>query len=291
MSTPQSHLVKSARRVLEILEYFDDESPSATVGDISRELHYPQSSTSILLRCLRDLGFLYYNRTARQYRPTTRAALLGCWAEGGAYRGGKVVELVDAIADRLGETVVLSSACIDYAVHHIHAVRGRNDSALVVRPGHSESVLNSAHGDVFLSSYPDRQIGLALHRLNAEERDPARRVNMSAKLAELQDIRRRGCWLISFDRYLDAPGVVAMLMPRRKGSDRIVLSIVAQPEVISNRGEEILQVIREERDLRFPEASATASVQPPTSTPSPSNSGPTRQRPKAPLQKVSGIAR
>ncbi len=253
MAAPQSHVVKSARRVLEILEYFDAENPSATVGDISKKLRYPQSSTSILLRCLRDLGFLYYNRTTRKYRPTSRAALLGCWAEGGAYRGGRMLELLDAVAKRVGETVVLSNACADYLVHHLHAVRGTSPDAIVIRAGQSESVLHSAHGDLFLSSYPDRQIGLALHRLNAEERNPMRRVTPSAKLAELQEIRRRGCWLISFDRYANALGVVGMLMPRRKGADRIVLSVVAQPDVIRERGEEFLQVIREERDFRFPE--------------------------------------
>jgi IclR family KDG regulon transcriptional repressor len=258
MAVPQSHLVKSARRVLEILEYFDDKSPSATVGDISKELNYPQSSTSILLRCLRDLGFLYYNRTARQYRPTSRAALLGCWAEGGAYRGGKMLSLVDSVAERLTETVVLTSACIDYAVHHIHVVRGSSASAIFVRAGQSEPVLHSAHGELFLSSYPDRQISLALHRMNAEEPDPARRVNTATKLAELQEIRQRGCWLIHADRKNDLPGLVGMLMPRRKGSDRIVLSVVARSDVIRERGAEFLQIIREERDLRFP-AGASAS--------------------------------
>jgi IclR family KDG regulon transcriptional repressor len=259
MVVPQSHLVKSARRVLEILEYFDDRSPSATVGDISKELNYPQSSTSILLRCLRDLGFLYYNRTARQYRPTSRAALLGCWAEGGAYRGGRMFGLVDSVAERVGETVVLTSACIDYAVHHIHVVRGSNDSSVDVRAGQSEPVLHSAHGELFLSSYPDKQISLALHRMNAEERDPARRVNTATKLAELQAMRRRGCWLIHTDRENDRPGLVGMLMPRRKGSDRIVLSVVARSDVIRERGSEFLQVIREERDRRFSTESSAAS--------------------------------
>ncbi len=252
MPATQSHLVKSARRVLEILEYFDGENSSATVGDISKRLNYPQSSTSILLRCLRDLGFLYYNRTARRYRPTTRAALLGCWAEGGAYRGGNMLQLLDAIAHRVGETVVLSNACVDYQVHHLHIVRGSNPSAIVVPAGHAESVLHSPHGQIFLASYPDRQISLALHRLNAECADPARRVSPAAKLIELQEIRRRGCWLIRFDRSSDEPGIVGMLMPRSKGADRIVVSVVAQPDVIRDRGEEFLEIIREERNLRLP---------------------------------------
>jgi IclR family transcriptional regulator, KDG regulon repressor len=260
MTTPRSQLVKSAQRVLEIIEYFDDEHPSATVGAISKVLDYPQSSTSVLLRCLRDLGFLYYNRAARTYRLTTRAALLGCGAEGGLYRGGKMLAVVDAVAERLGETVVLSSTYIDYAVHHLHVVRGSSATAVAMQGGQSEPVLHCVQGELSLSSYPDRQISSALHRLNVEEQDPARRVSIPVKLAELREIRRRGCWNISFDRLDEAPGVVAILMPRRKGMDRVILSVVAQPDVVRQRGEEFLQVIREERDLRFPEAALTDSV-------------------------------
>src|SRR5262245_13976611 len=102
MITPQAHLVKCAQRVLAYIEYFNVDRPTATVTDISRALSYPQSSTSVLLRCLRAMGYLYYNRGDRTYRPTARVPLLGCWAEEGNFRGGRMVDLVDTIADRVG---------------------------------------------------------------------------------------------------------------------------------------------------------------------------------------------
>src|SRR3546814_12336581 len=50
-------VVKSAGRALQILEYFDDARREANMIDISRALHYPESSTSILLRSLVALGY------------------------------------------------------------------------------------------------------------------------------------------------------------------------------------------------------------------------------------------
>jgi IclR family KDG regulon transcriptional repressor len=263
LTAPRSNFVKSAQRVLEVLEYFDGEHPAATVGDISKAFGYPQSSTSVLLRCLRDLGYLYYNRSERTYRPTGRAAFLGCWAEDGIYRGGRMLQVVDAIAARLGETVMLSSAYSDYAVHHLHVVRGSNASAVLMRAGHSEPVLHCLQGELTLSSYPDRQISLALHRCNVDERDPARLVSIPAKLAELQEIRRRGCWAVRFERDNEAAGVVGMLMPRRKGADRVILSVVARSDLVRQRGEEYLKVMREERDRVFPEGIAPKTTQAP----------------------------
>jgi len=79
MTAPATKMVKSAQRVMELLEFFTAERPEATVMDIVRVLDYPQSSASELLRCLVSLGYLSYDRYRRTYRPTTRVPLLGSW--------------------------------------------------------------------------------------------------------------------------------------------------------------------------------------------------------------------
>jgi DNA-binding IclR family transcriptional regulator len=250
MTDTGTHLVKSARRVLEVLEYFDRENPSATVTEIARALSYPQSSTSVLLRCLRQLGYLYYNRFHRTYRLTARAALIGCWAEDANFRGGKMIRLVDAVAEQVDQTVSLSANNCDYQMYHVHVVRGSSPEALPIRSGDSEPVLHSAPGELALASYPEPQARLALHRLNADQEDPALRVNVNDKLAELRVLRDRG-WTIRVPADSAAPAVVAVLMPRRKGADRLTLSVVAPSHVIAERGEEFLKIILAERDRIF----------------------------------------
>src|SRR5271170_3404827 len=111
--------IKSARRVLEILEYFDRDHRTVTVMDMSRSLAYPQSSTSELLRCLTRLGYLHYNRVRGTYTPTARVALLGSWVEPTLFRGGTVLTALDHLAETVGETVALSTA-VNYVVQHLH---------------------------------------------------------------------------------------------------------------------------------------------------------------------------
>jgi len=253
MADGRPSLVKSAQRVLEVLEFFDDEHTSASVTDISRSLAYPQSSTSMLLRCLRDLGYLYYNRYDRKYRLTTRSALLGCWAEGGRFRGGRALELVDAIAHRTGETVVLSNASSDYAVHHLHVVPGSKPGAHQIKAGGTEGVLHSVAGELVLSSYPEAQIKLALHRLNAEETDADRRVCVATKIEQLRSMRQQGGWSCGEIDGEPGAGVLAILMPRKKGGDRLVLSIVADRETLVNNQDEFLAIMVEERSRAFPD--------------------------------------
>jgi hypothetical protein len=65
----ESNKAKIARRVIEVLEFFDEAHPRATVMDIVRRFNRPQSSTSELLSSLVDLGLLYKDPYSRSYTP------------------------------------------------------------------------------------------------------------------------------------------------------------------------------------------------------------------------------
>ena len=245
-----THIVKSAQRVLEVIEFFTEDRPSASVTEISRVLAYPQSSTSVLLRCLRQLGYLYYDRNNRTYRLSSRAALLGCWAEEGNFRGGRTIDMLDAIAMRSDETVLLSSGNIDYALHHLHVRKGRSLQAIAMEPGSVEPLLHNVQGELQLASYPDKYVKLALHRLNAEEPNPDRRVNIAETALRFQTMRDRG-WAKGPHARMEGISAIALLVPRRRGGDRLVASVVAPSAVIEDQAPEILRIMIEERDRYF----------------------------------------
>ena len=69
--------VKSARRVLEVLELFAERRGPLTVGEVAAALAYPQSSASVLLQSLVALGYLVHDRGQRTFLPTLRVAFLG----------------------------------------------------------------------------------------------------------------------------------------------------------------------------------------------------------------------
>lgn len=250
MNAKDMRTIKSAHRVLEILEYFDRDHRSATVMDLSRSLAYPQSSTSELLRCLTTLGYLHYNRYRRTYSPTARVALLGSWVEPTLFRGGTVLTTLDRVADAIGETVVLSTDT-NYVLQHLHVVDGVGPDAVIAHAGHSEPMLHNPLARLILSTYPDAQIRSALHRLNAEQEDPEQRVRINETVDELSAMRKRG-WLIDPDARADGVGAVSVLLPRRRGMERLALSVLASRAVIEARGNEILEILLDQREEVLP---------------------------------------
>ena len=279
MATKDMRTIKSARRVLEILEYFDRDHRVATVLDISRQLDYPQSSTSELLRCLARLGYLHYNRFRRTYSPTARVALLGSWVEPALFRGGTLLNALDRVAERVGETVVLSTAA-NYVLQHLHVVEGASADAVIEHAGQSAPLLHTPQGRLLLASYQDDQIKSAVHRLNAEETDPARVVRLKETDEELSELRRRG-WLIQPDARGDGTGVIAVLLPKRKGLDRLALSVVASREVIEARSEEILKImLAYRRAMRADQVENQAAQKQPAPIRKPDTVAPAALRPR-----------
>jgi len=279
MATKDMRTIKSAQRVLEILEYFDRDHRVATVMDISRQLDYPQSSTSELLRCLARLGYLHYNRFRRTYSPTARVALLGSWVEPALFRGGTLLNVLDRVAERVGETVVLSTAA-NYVLQHLHVVEGASEDAVIEHAGQSAPLLHTPQGRLILASYQDDQIKSAVHRLNAEETDPARVVRLKETVEELSELRRRG-WLIQPDARGDGTGVIAVLLPKRKGLDRLALSVVAPRAVIEARSEEILKImLAYRRAMRADQTENQAAQKQPTPIRKPEAVAPAAMRPR-----------
>lgn len=244
MATSASRTIKSAHRVLEILEYFDQDRRHATVMDMSRTLNYPQSSTSELLRCLTRLGYLHYNRARRTYSPTARVALLGAWVKPSLFRGGPVLSVIDEVAKITGETVVLSTSS-NYALQHLHVIHGSHDGAVDAHGGDELPLLHSAQGRLLLSSYRNEHVRSAVHRLNAEEPNPALHARIAEVLSEFAVLRDRG-WVVEQDR--NGVGCVAVLLPLGRHTDRLVVSVLAKPEVIEQRGQEILELLLSRKD-------------------------------------------
>ncbi|WP_313808815.1 IclR family transcriptional regulator [Sphingobium sp.] len=246
MTTSASRTIKSAHRVLEILEYFDQDHRYATVMDMSRTLNYPQSSTSELLRCMTRLGYLHYNRIRRTYSPTARVALLGAWVKPSLFRGGPVLSAIDEVAKLTRETVVLSSSS-NYVLQHLHVIHGSSDDAVDAHGGDEMPILHSPQGRLLLSTYSNESVRSAVHRLNAEEQDPALHVRVAELLSEFTVLRERG-WIIEPDR--DGIGSVTVLLPHARHMDRLSISVLARPVVIAERGEEILdQLLSRSRDM------------------------------------------
>ena len=179
---------KIARRVVEVLEFFDEDHPEATVMDIVRRYDRPQSSTSELLSSLVELGLLQKDPHARSYRPTVRAAMLGAATQQEAVRDGKLLRLLDRLASQTGLPVLLVSM-VGLDAQIVATRRGSNERLRRcggLNGGTREPLTRSAAGLMLLSTLREEQRAPVLRRLNSEASDEAKfsPSEMSSRIAQ-----------------------------------------------------------------------------------------------------------
>lgn len=214
MGTPMVKKVKSAQRVMEVLEFFDAKRREATVMDLVRVLDYPQSSASELLRCLVGLGYLSYDRHRRTYKPTVRVPLLGSWTLPSLFRNGTLLAKMDALAEQTGKWVALAN--IDsYSIRYLHIVPSRT-AAPALEVGSTHSPFRSALGRAILSQWQDKLVHDAVRRLNAEEPMESQRLRPSDVIADSHDVASRG-FAVSPNESGSCHGMVAITIPGEPG--------------------------------------------------------------------------
>ena len=115
-------IVKSVARTCQTLVYFDEVRRPLSVVEVSKELGYPQSSTSALLKSLVELGFLTHDAKRKSYFPTERVPLLGSWMNPDLFGEGIIQRLLKAISERTRHVVVLATKNGDEA-EYVHLIR------------------------------------------------------------------------------------------------------------------------------------------------------------------------
>ncbi|MBS0222053.1 MAG: helix-turn-helix domain-containing protein [Proteobacteria bacterium] len=234
--------IKSAERCLAILEFFQERKRAATVGEIAASLGLPQSSTSMLLKCLVSLGYLEYTAGSRSLRPTYRVALLGNWIQKSFFKYGPLTDAMEAIQREIGETVVLGRQN-GPAMQYVHIVDASYAVRLIINNGTLRPMTRSALGMILLAQKPDHEARAIIRRNNADATADDHRVNERIFLAELEDIRRQG-FAESKGRMISSASTIAMLVPADRKATPLGIGVGGPIERISRRRREIIAVTR-----------------------------------------------
>lgn len=230
-----SNKAKIARRVVEVLEYFDDAHRDATVMDIVRRYDRPQSSTSELLSSLVELGLLRKDRQARTYSLTPRAALLGTGGQGGAVRDGRLVQLLDRLSSQTGLAVVLfgMTGLSTQVFAWRAATRGPARDLCRTVGGLQHPLSHCAAGWLLLSTVVQPRRDSLLRRLNAEANDDQKFAfgEMSARIDQCaRSGEARG--YVGFDSRRE---MVAQLLPVEAAEDPMAIALLFDRDETVNR--------------------------------------------------------
>lgn len=230
MATVESNKAKIAKRVVEVLEFFDDDHPHATVMDIVRRYNRPQSSTSELLSSLVGLGLLYKDPYSRSYTPTPRAALLGCSVQSGIVRSGRLPGLIDRLSAQTGLGVaVLGMVGLSVQIFSWrggkHPLRTSQTDGFC--GGQQECLTGSTAGLLLLSTVPQPRRDGMLRRLNAEASED-RKFALGEMTARVQQCMDSGFahGVAGFGSIAD---VSVMLLPDQPTGQPLAVALVYEP--------------------------------------------------------------
>ena len=243
---PTGHgAVKSAGRVLQILELFDDIQRDARVAEIAERLSFPQSSTSILLRSLVDLGFMDYLPESRSFLPSPRVTLLGTWLDKGPVRNGSLIRMLEDISQQTGDTVIIAARSGIFS-QYIHVLQARSAMRFHVPQGSRRLAVWSATGCALLIKCTEKEIRALCTRTNAEASHGQSHIEINDVLKNIEQTKRAGYF---FSTGLVTPGAGSIAVPLPDGidgHDRALTVAVSGPlDDIARRERDIVALLND----------------------------------------------
>lgn len=243
--------VKSAVRVFEVLELFDTLRRDASLSEISRELGYPASSTSMLLQSMVECGYLAQGEK-RTFRPTPRVKLLGAWIAPVLDSNGPVSTMMEWLGTQCGQAVVLATP-ESMRVRYIRVVPATGTLRMHVTPGAVRPLPTSGFGRLFMSRMADEEVERIVSAHNAQAAldpsllDPSL-PNTSLLVPasvrrDLQGIRAAGC-AVSFDKVSPGAGVVAVHIPTAPTESPLAIGIGAPSVLIKSNAVAFATLLR-----------------------------------------------
>ena len=253
-------MVKSAARVISILEQFDEVRRPMRVGEVAARLNVPQSSTSYLLRNLVEIGYLDFDPVSRAYMPTPRVALLGSWISAHSVTDGPLIRLAQAVCAATGRTVTLAVRNGIYA-RYIHVREGAGDLPLHVPIGTCRLLVWSASGFALLTEEAEDHIWSLVQRTNGEARPLDAPLSAPAVLAHVRRCREQGHFF-SDEMVTPGAGHIAMRLPPRLTDGRAIVVGVAGSSLALRRDEAAVVAIMRQAIGAWDEDGAKGETRP-----------------------------
>jgi DNA-binding IclR family transcriptional regulator len=215
---------KTARRLIEVLEFFDERNGQASVMDIARRFNRPQSSTSELLAILVEMGLLYKDPRSRTFTPTPRAALLGSMCQPALIRDGRLCMMIERLRAETGlGAAVLGMVGLEAQVFG-WAAGASSPGSHALAGGARTPLQESVAGWLLLSTLPPQRREGALRRLRSEA--PEDRKFNPADIEETVRTCRDQSFAVGPAGFGDRAEMCAVLLPGECGAQAVVLGLV-----------------------------------------------------------------
>ena len=241
MKEPSPNIVKSAARVLEIFEMFDEVRRPANIQDVAEHLGYPHSSTGALLKSLATLGYLEFDPLTRAFFPSIRISMLGHWIENESLPVRTVQHLMSALMEATGCTVVTAIQSGVYA-QYIKVLQGTSAIRYHVKPGIRRLLHECTLGRTLLAQMDDLSASKLIEQCLVQSEGEKGAVTQVMR--EIKKIRRQG---YAFYSGLVVPDgtLLAVPLPLDLRGRPAAVGIAAPKGQIEARKDELIELISE----------------------------------------------
>jgi len=235
--------IKTAKRLFEILEYFDEVQRPLSLREVAHRFDYPVSSASAVLKSMVMLGYVDFDRYSRTYMPTMRIVQLGQWVQGALFGERGILALAHYLNRETEETVNIATQS-DLYLQYIHIQPSPQTIQAAIKPGTIRPLARSGLGWMLLSARSDETIEKLVRRINFEEEDRKKKIDLKELMKRVQKIRKDG-YVVSLHTVTEGAGIIGMLLPVRRHG-RILAVGVAGPadRLVANRAH-IVRCLRE----------------------------------------------
>lgn len=234
--------VKSAMRVLEILEFFKSVRQPRAMSEISAALGYPQSSTTVLLKTLISLGYLNFNRHDRLYFPTVKVTSLGEWVPNTLFASGGIIDAMNDVHAETGETVSINTKN-DIYVQYVQVLQSVHALRFQVNESELRPMTQSAVGWLLMSTMSDKVLDNLIRRANIVTQKSGVWVEVPAMMEKIRTIRRQNYASAENIPFLGG-ATICVLLPVKILGQPVTLGLGGAAERIRQNAAHYLQILQ-----------------------------------------------
>lgn len=239
--------VKQAANVLDLIEFFAEHKRPAALAEIANHFDWPRSSTFNLLGTLASRGYLYEPRARGGYYPSPLWTSLLQRIENAEPIPDQFHALLQALAERTGETAVLAATSGPHAVF-VDAIEASHAVRYTAPPGKLIPLHVTATGRALLSLLTPAERAAVLRRATFERYTPTTLMSVAAVEKEIERSIARG-WFESAAEFTTDLGGVAL--PLRVPHRRFAVLVAGPMFRVKSRGKELARMISTEVEIHL----------------------------------------
>lgn len=237
------NVIKSVRRVIEILELFDNLQTPLQAVEIARRLDYPVASTHALLKSLHVLGYFDYDAPKWSYMPSRSFPAVLDWVADFYGSEGRILDFMAELNSVTKETINLSRR-VHTQVKIIYGIESIHPLGVSVKIGTLMPLVNSLTGIAAMAHMSKKELFKFLKQLEARDQEQFEVLNRPLLDDIFAEVREKGT-TCRCDLFLRGVGAVCFPIQPLEDKQPLVVGVVGPSDRIDKNGDEYSAVIRQ----------------------------------------------